>query len=73
MYEDDGISQEYLKGKAFWTSITWNDKEKELTIAPGAPKGFKNEVNSRSFKIEMIPGNGIKIITYKGQPVKIKF
>jgi alpha-glucosidase/alpha-D-xyloside xylohydrolase len=73
LYEDDGISQEYLKGKATWTSISWNDKEKQLTIAPGAPEGFKNEACSRSFRIELIPGNEIKTVSYIGQQVKVKF
>lgn len=73
LYEDDGISQNYLKGKASWTNITWNDKEKQLTIAPGAPKGFKNEVNSRTFKIQLIPGNETKTVFYEGRPVKVKF
>jgi alpha-glucosidase/alpha-D-xyloside xylohydrolase len=73
LYEDDGISQDYLKGKASWTSITWNEQEKELAIAPGAPKGFKNEISSRTFRIQLIPGNEIKMVFYKGQPLKVKF
>lgn len=73
LYEDDGVSQDYLKGKSYWTSITWNEKEKLLNIAPGAPKGFKNEVNSRTFKIQLIPGNETKTVSYTGLPVKIKF
>lgn len=73
LYEDDGISQDYLKGKASWTSITWSEREKQLTIAPGMPKGFKNEVNSRTFKIQLIPGNETKTVLYTGQPVKVKF
>ena len=39
LYEDDGISQEYLKGKGSWTRMTWNDRAKQLTIEPGAPAG----------------------------------
>ena len=27
LYEDDGISQEYLQGKGSWTRIAWNDRE----------------------------------------------
>ena len=73
LYEDDGISQDYLKGKACWTSITWNEKEKVLSIAPGAPKGFKNEDRSRSFKLQLIPGNDTKAVTYSGKPVSVKF
>lgn len=73
LYDDDGISQEYLKGIADWTTITWNDKEKILTIAPGAPVGFKNEAKSREFKIELIPGNEIKTVLFTGKTVKVKF
>ena len=73
LYEDDGISLDYLKGKAYWTSIGWNEQEKQLTISPGAPKGYKNEVNSRTFKIQLIPGNETKTVSYTGQPVKVKF
>jgi len=73
LYEDDGISQDYLKGKACWTNITWNEKEKVLSITPGAPNGFKNEDRSRSFKLQLIPGNETKTVTYSGKPVKVKF
>jgi alpha-glucosidase/alpha-D-xyloside xylohydrolase len=73
LYEDDGISQEYLKGKGSWIRITWNEQQKELTIVPGAPKGFKNEINSRVFKIQLIPANEIKTVSYKEQPLKVKF
>ena len=73
LYEDDGISQDYLKGKASWTSVTWNEQQRQLTIASGAPKGFKNEIVSRAFKIQLIPGNEIKTVFYKGQPLKVKF
>ncbi|MEO5888634.1 MAG: TIM-barrel domain-containing protein [Ferruginibacter sp.] len=73
LYEDDGISQDYLKGKATWTSLTWNEQEKQLTIASGAPKEFKNQPGSRTFKVRLIPGNEIKTVAFKGQPVKVKF
>ena len=73
LYEDDGISQDYLKGKASWISVTWNEQQRQLTIAPGAPKGSKNEIISRTFKIRLIPGNEIKTASYKGQPLKVKF
>ena len=73
LYEDDGISQDYLKGKASWISVTWNEQQRQLTIALGAPKGSKNEIISRTFKIRLIPGNEIKTASYKGQPLKVKF
>lgn len=36
LYEDDGSSNDYLKGGFTSTKISWNDKKKELTIAPVA-------------------------------------
>ena len=39
LYDDDGISQEYLKGRGSWTRIAWNDRTRQLTIEPGAPRG----------------------------------
>jgi alpha-glucosidase/alpha-D-xyloside xylohydrolase len=73
LYEDDGTSQDYLKGKASWTKFTWNDQQKQLTIGPGAPEGLKGEAVSRSFKIQLIPGNDVKAVEYKSWPVKVSF
>jgi alpha-glucosidase/alpha-D-xyloside xylohydrolase len=73
LYDDDGISQDYLKGKGSWTSITWDDQKKELTIEPGAPKGFKNEIVERTFRVQLIPGNEVRTVVYNGKQVKIKF
>jgi alpha-glucosidase/alpha-D-xyloside xylohydrolase len=73
LYEDDGISQEYLKGKGIWTSITWNDKEKKLIIQPGrAPKNVIPIPSKRKFTIELIPG-ATKMIDYNSKPVTVLF
>jgi len=73
LYDDDGISQKYIDGVASWTSLLWNEKEKELSISSGAPKGLKNVMNSRVFKIELIPGNEVRTVTFTGQTLKVKF
>ena len=44
LYDDDGISQDYLKARGTWTRIAWNDRAKQLTIEPGAPKGATNVI-----------------------------
>lgn len=73
LYDDDGISQEYLKGKGTWTSITWNDKEKKLIIQPGgAPKNAINVSMKRKFTIELIPG-ATKTIDYNSKSVTLSF
>ena len=73
LYEDDGISLDYLKGKATWTHISWNDKAKQLSVEPAAPKGFTNQVNNRMFKVELLPEGITKDINYSGKPIKISF
>lgn len=73
LYEDDGISQEYLKGKAIWTHIAWNDKLKQLTLEPRAPKGVTNQVNKRMFRVEIIPAGTTKEVSYSGKLLKVLF
>lgn len=73
LYDDDGISQEYMDGKGSWISFAWDDQLKQLTLKPGAPKGFANKVVSRKFKIEMVTNGAIKEINYKGQSMTLKW
>ncbi len=73
LYEDDGISQEYLQKKGTWTHIIWNDHLKQLTIEPGAPKGFTNINTERKFNVELVPQGTIKSVSYHGKLVKILF
>lgn len=73
LYEDDGISLGYLKGKATLTHIIWNDNLKQLIIEPGAQKGFTNQVNKRIFRVELLPEGIIKNVSYSGKSIKILF
>jgi len=73
LYDDDGISQDYLRGRGSWTNISWNEKDKKLTIAPGAPKGAVNKIEKKTFVIEFIPGNKKKMVVYKGQAVAVQW
>jgi hypothetical protein len=74
LYEDDGISQDYVKGKGTWTSITWNDKERKLSIQPGgAPKGATNVAARKEFKIQLIPEGTIKRVSYNSRLSEVRF
>jgi alpha-glucosidase/alpha-D-xyloside xylohydrolase len=74
LYVDDGISQNYLKVKGTWTRMTWNEKEKRLSIQPGgAPKGATNAPMVKTFRVELIPGGTVKTINYTGKPVSLSF
>ncbi|MBN2182752.1 MAG: glycoside hydrolase family 31 protein [Sedimentisphaerales bacterium] len=73
IYEDDGISLDYLKGRATWTSMSWDDSEQRLIIEPGAPEGETGQPSNRKFKIELLPDGATKIVDYTGRRLEIKF
>jgi alpha-glucosidase/alpha-D-xyloside xylohydrolase len=69
LYEDDGISLGYLKGKYNLTVMSWNDKQGKLTIAPAA-SGLTRST-SRTFEIEMLPEHTGKKVIYNGKAVEV--
>jgi alpha-glucosidase (family GH31 glycosyl hydrolase) len=73
LYEDDGISLEYLQGKGSWTRIVWNDRERQLTIEPGAPGGATNVVAERKFTVQLLPDGTTKGVTYSGRRLQTTF
>ena len=73
LYEDDGVSQDYLKGVGSWTRLTWDDRQKRLTIAPGPPKGATNVTVRRVFKAVLLPSGATKTVNYSGNTVVVSF
>jgi alpha-glucosidase/alpha-D-xyloside xylohydrolase len=73
LYEDDGISQDYLKRRGTWTRIVWNDRTKQITIEPGAPRGATNVTSKRVFKLLLLPSNQTKQVTYGGKRIQTTF
>ncbi|HKS05820.1 MAG TPA: TIM-barrel domain-containing protein [Gemmatimonadaceae bacterium] len=73
LYDDDGISQDYLEKRGTWTRMTWNDARHELTLQPGAPSGFTNIPARRTFIVEMLPEGTKKNVTYSGSAVRVTF
>lgn len=74
LYEDDGISQNYLQNKGTWTKLSWDDTTKKLTITAAPPAGAPNESTAvRQFKVELQPAGTVKQITYNGRLAEVKF
>ena len=73
LYDDDGMSQEYLRGKGTWTRMRWDDRAKQLTLEPGAPTGAENIVSTRSFTGQVLLEGTIKTVTYAGRRVQVTF
>ncbi len=55
LYNDDGKTLNYLKGKATWAVFIWNDEQKVLTIEPSG-KSDKKMIKPRTFHVVIIPG-----------------
>jgi alpha-glucosidase (family GH31 glycosyl hydrolase) len=73
LYADDGISQDYLAGRATWIRMTWNDRRRQLSLEPGAPKGATNLATKRTFRVLLLPAGTTKDVTYDGKKVSIRF
>jgi alpha-glucosidase/alpha-D-xyloside xylohydrolase len=73
LYDDDGISQEYVNGRGSWTRIAWNERVRQLTLEPGAPSGSTNLVTERTFKVQLLPEGTVKEVRYTGRRLQVAF
>ena len=70
LYDDDGISLDYLDGGGELTRITWDDSEGTLAIEPA--DGTTSTVD-RTFRIELLPDGVTGTVTYSGRRVEVAF
>jgi len=73
LYEDDGISLDYLKGKATWINLRWNDKSKTLTLQPGAPLHSTDLPVQQSFNVQLMPEGVIRKVSYANKATQVTF
>jgi alpha-glucosidase/alpha-D-xyloside xylohydrolase len=71
LYEDDGVSQEYLSGRGSWTRVAWSDAGSQLTIESAPPAGASNVVRAREFRIEMFPAGASTTVRFDGRRVVV--
>lgn len=72
LYEDDGVSLDYLEGAATWTRVSWSDGDAKLVIEPGPPNGVENLLRGpRLFRVRLVPGNVTKDVRYTGERVEV--
>lgn len=70
IYEDDGVTYNYEKGKYTTISLTWNDKSRTLTI--GKRTGmYDGMLTSRKFTVVM-PNGAKKNVNYTGKKLNVK-
>lgn len=73
LYDDDGISQKYLSAKTDYINIKWDDMKRILKIYSESPEIFISGTGSRTFRIQLIPGNETKTVDFRGRPVSVRF
>jgi hypothetical protein len=73
LYEDDGISLDYLSGEYALTHFTWEDQEKLLIIEPGPSGTSSAGTEKRDFHIEILPESTVRDVTYQGHTLKVEF
>jgi alpha-D-xyloside xylohydrolase len=78
LYEDDGVSRQYLNGKHSRIPLTWNERAKTLTI--GAREGsYAGMAGKRTIKVRWITaGRPLNLdsadttVSYSGAPVTVR-
>jgi alpha-glucosidase/alpha-D-xyloside xylohydrolase len=73
LFADDGITQEYLELRGTWIRMTWNDRTRQLSLEPGAPKGATNLASKRAFRVLLLPSGMTKDISYEAKRVEARF
>ena len=73
LYDDDGLSLEYLRGRGSWIRITWDDSNRRLTLEPGTPAGSTNAGVARDFAVEIVSDGGRRVVRYSGVRTTVAF
>jgi alpha-glucosidase/alpha-D-xyloside xylohydrolase len=71
LYEDDGRSLDYTRGRFTWTRLRWDDKARRLAIEPDGEVGFP--VGERTFVVEVVGGGNPRAVKYAGKRVEVPF
>lgn len=75
LYDDDGISLDYLHGPAVWIHCVWDDGHKVLYLSPGAPAGYAGKSVQRAFRVRLMAtgASAERTILYKGENIRVQF
>ena len=65
LYDDDGISLDYLRGSAVWIRCVWDDKHKLLRLS--------GKSIQREFRVRLMTTGAEKTVLYKGNDMRVQF
>jgi alpha-glucosidase/alpha-D-xyloside xylohydrolase len=71
LYDDDGKSLDYTRGKFTWTRLKWDDKAKRLVIEPDGEAGYA--LGERTFVVEVVGTAKPQTVKYGGKQVSVAF
>lgn len=73
LYDDDGISQDYLKDKGIQINLKWDEKKRTFSLANGNLKNVNNTKKQREFNVQLLPEGIMKTVVYKGKTITLQF
>lgn len=72
LYEDDGVSLDYLENKNInKTKFYWDDKKAALTIKSHNNSSLNAVNRERKFRLKLLPSGEERLINYKGEKIII--
>jgi alpha-glucosidase (family GH31 glycosyl hydrolase) len=66
LYDDDGTSQQYVENRGTWTAVSWDDRDRRVTLAPAAPRNAVNLRARRVFRILLLPEGRSREVVFDG-------
>jgi alpha-glucosidase/alpha-D-xyloside xylohydrolase len=72
LYEDDGVSLDYLQDRAVWTRIRWDNHQRVLSLEPDARSKMAASP-FRRFEVVLVPEDLRKTVEYRGRKVAVTF
>jgi alpha-glucosidase (family GH31 glycosyl hydrolase) len=72
LYDDDGLSLDYLRESGTWISFAWNDSQRKLEITSDPRTRSKLDA-SREFDVVLMPENRHTKVSFSGTPVEVTF
>jgi alpha-glucosidase (family GH31 glycosyl hydrolase) len=72
LYEDDGNSFDYRKGKWMGIEMRWNDSRRRLTLRLAEQSQMLPPLR-RAMEVRLASGTGTRSVVFAGQPIAVQF
>jgi alpha-glucosidase/alpha-D-xyloside xylohydrolase len=72
LYDDDGDTFDYMKERATWTRMAWDDGRRTLTIEPDS-RSKMDVKGPRKFEVVLVADGSHQMVEYVGRTVRVRF